>query len=285
MPPEQPGSSGPGPRLTPAQERAVRDLLADARHDEAMPADVAGRLDATLADLVAARETTGDPTSSAASSVTPLAARRRRRRVAGALVAAAAVVVGGVALGQVVPDSPFPTAGGGDAGSAADESFPLEGAPGSTRSQLRDRDRERATMDSLEGKDDKDGKDAESPAELRENSRESAPLMLSYAVLEIDPDHFTRDVRRAVEQTRPDVLLGETYDPQTGALGGALSGAHGGRPACRVGEVGHGRRVHVRYDGEPALLVLRRADGLLRRVDLYACGASEPLRTTYLLSR
>ena len=37
------------PELTPAQERRVRRLLADARHDEPVPDDVAARLDARAA--------------------------------------------------------------------------------------------------------------------------------------------------------------------------------------------------------------------------------------------
>jgi hypothetical protein len=79
-------------------EELVRRLLADARHDEPVPADVAARLDGVLADLSAE----GTP----APPVVPL--RRsgggRRRRWATALVAAAAVVVGAATLRAVWPD-------------------------------------------------------------------------------------------------------------------------------------------------------------------------------------
>ena len=47
--------AGSLPELTPEQESEVRRLLAEARHDEPVPADVAARLETTLADLVAAR--------------------------------------------------------------------------------------------------------------------------------------------------------------------------------------------------------------------------------------
>lgn len=97
-------------------EELVRRLLADARHDEPMPADVAARLAGVLDELVADGRRPAD--------VTPLrqadAVRRRTRRWTVALVAAAAVVVGGVALREALP-----TGGGFDgssAGSSADES-------------------------------------------------------------------------------------------------------------------------------------------------------------------
>ncbi|MCW2791044.1 MAG: hypothetical protein JWO76_142, partial [Nocardioides sp.] len=91
------------PDLTPEQEREVRRLLADARHTEPVPGDVAARLDRVLAELAA-----GEP---GPTPVTTLASRRRHRAVS-VLVAAAAVVVVGIGLGQVVG-----TRGGdGDAG-------------------------------------------------------------------------------------------------------------------------------------------------------------------------
>ena len=51
--------SGPLPELTPEQESEVRRLLAEARHDEPIPAEVADRLDRVLADL--ARDEPGSP--------------------------------------------------------------------------------------------------------------------------------------------------------------------------------------------------------------------------------
>lgn len=86
------------PELTPAQERAVRDLLADARHTGPVPDEVVARLDETLRRLAAERTETP---ASAAPVVT--LASRRRRTAAAVLVAAAAVVVAGVGIGQVLP--------------------------------------------------------------------------------------------------------------------------------------------------------------------------------------
>jgi hypothetical protein len=73
----------------------VRDLLASARLDAPIPADVAARLDATLAELTG-RAGPADPVQD--TTVVPL---RRRSRLAPRLLAAAAVVVvgGGAAVG------------------------------------------------------------------------------------------------------------------------------------------------------------------------------------------
>ena len=99
------------PSNDPAQER-VRRLLAEARHDAPVPDDVAARLDATLAGLVAERRR---------ESVVDLdAARRRRRRWTTGLVAAAAAVVLGVSLPNLTDGVSMD--GDSEAGSAADTS-------------------------------------------------------------------------------------------------------------------------------------------------------------------
>jgi hypothetical protein len=103
----------------------IRRLLADARHTEPVPGDVAARLDRVLADLAASRSQTP---SSEAAPVVSLSAHRRRR-AAGLLVAAAAIVVGGVAVAQQLPHGTSssettsgtaadraPTTNGGDSG-------------------------------------------------------------------------------------------------------------------------------------------------------------------------
>jgi hypothetical protein len=89
----------------------VRRLLADARHTEPLPEDVAARLDDTLADLRADRPVR--------SAVTDLAAARRRRRARNLLIAAAAaVVVVGLGIDQL---GDLQMSGGGDdAASSAD---------------------------------------------------------------------------------------------------------------------------------------------------------------------
>jgi hypothetical protein len=81
-----------------AEIAEVRRLLADARHVDPMPDDVATRMDDVLAGLRdtadAAPATRPHPP---AAEVIPIAAHRRRR-AAGLLVAAAAIVVGGVVI-------------------------------------------------------------------------------------------------------------------------------------------------------------------------------------------
>jgi hypothetical protein len=89
--------------LDPTQTEAVRRALAAARHDEPVPAEVAARLDAALAVLVA-EET--EPVVAAAlvapsaegATVIPL----RRRRLPVLLAAAAAVVATAVAVPQLI---------------------------------------------------------------------------------------------------------------------------------------------------------------------------------------
>ncbi len=93
--------------LDPADDARIRALLADARHTEPMPADVAARLDRVLEGLAEER--------APVAPVIDLA--RRRRTAAKLLVAAAAVVVAGVGVGQVLPDV-------GGSGSAKDAQAP-----------------------------------------------------------------------------------------------------------------------------------------------------------------
>jgi hypothetical protein len=96
------------PELTPEQESHVRRLLAEARHDEPVPAEVGERLDRVLAGL-----TRDEPGAPGVAPVVDLAARRRRRNAAAVLLGAAAVIVAGFAVGQVID------VGSGDAGSSA----------------------------------------------------------------------------------------------------------------------------------------------------------------------
>ena len=91
----------PDPADTP-EIAEVRRLLAEARHTEPMPDDVATRLDAVLAGLAPD------------AVVVPIEAHRRRR-VAGLLVAAAAIVVGGITV------APHLSPGSGSSGTGAQD--------------------------------------------------------------------------------------------------------------------------------------------------------------------
>ena len=101
----------------------MRRLLAEARHDEPIPAEVADRLDRVLAGL--ARDEPGAP---GVAPVVDLAARRRRRNAAALLAGAAAVIVAGFGVGQVI-----------DVGSDSDDAATRARQP-----QTRTRDRREA---------------------------------------------------------------------------------------------------------------------------------------------
>ncbi|HEY3530822.1 MAG TPA: hypothetical protein VGK78_16870 [Nocardioides sp.] len=95
----------------PPEIAEVRRLLAESRHADPMPDEVAARMDDVLARLGAETPLPRDrqfgvPVGSA--DVVPIAAHRRRR-VAGLLVAAAAVVVGGVVVAPHLSSGSGPT--------------------------------------------------------------------------------------------------------------------------------------------------------------------------------
>jgi hypothetical protein len=125
----------PNPDESPEIEQ-VRRLLAEARHTEPMPDDVAARMDDVLAGLrnapAAASEAAASeqaPAEKPSRTVVSLASRRRRR-AAGWLVAAAALVVGGVTLSQHLPESPNSSAS--SAGGAADQAPTAHAEAGKT---------------------------------------------------------------------------------------------------------------------------------------------------------
>ncbi len=120
--------------LDPTQSEAVRRALAAARHDGPIPAEVAARLDATLADLVAGQSAPVDPVDAvaAAAMVAPEGARVLpfwRRRVPVILAAAATVVAAAVVAPQLINDSSLHSAtSAGDSARSdnGDESYVAE---------------------------------------------------------------------------------------------------------------------------------------------------------------
>lgn len=157
--------SGPLPELTSEQEATVRRLLAAARHDDPIPADVGDRLDRLLADL-------SSSSSAPAAPVVDLAARRRRRNAGGLLVAAAAVIVGGVVVGQMVD-----VRGGGsddDAGSAADTSV---------------------------SRNSSDGQDDSAEAEAGGGSQPAPDALAAAEPLELSSQNLERDVQRQLKRS------------------------------------------------------------------------------------
>jgi hypothetical protein len=110
-----------------AEEEQVRRLLAETRHDEPMPDDVAARLDRVIADLA------DEPRRSA----TVVRLKERRRRATRMLVAAAAVVAVGVGgaqflqgLGAGSEESASTAEGAGDVPMSAEEAAPQDSAGG-----------------------------------------------------------------------------------------------------------------------------------------------------------
>jgi hypothetical protein len=139
-------------------EELVRRLLADARHDEPMPADVAARLDGVLADLAAeSSEVSSSSPSPPGRLVTPLRRSSHRRRWGAALVAAAAAVT----AFAVLPGIDLPS----DDGAGSSDSTAADSAGGSA---------------SDSGSDSADGKAEEA------SPRSPGIALLSTATLESD---------------------------------------------------------------------------------------------------
>lgn len=254
----------PDPDLTPAQERAVRARLADARHDEPVPDDVAAWLDATLAELVADRAGRGvGAEATSTGRVVPL--RSRRRKVtAGLLVAATVVVVGGVVGGQILGDQGLSGAGGSSETSATSESA-AEDSGGdvtlSERGAQRRGDRDRA--DGIEDPTLTDGSAPQSGA-LDERATRGAP--------EIGPSTFAADAKRLSVLELGRGSKTSSYSLSNPATADAQDG-------CST-SAGRGRRVLVTYEGQPGLLVYRRPEGGRQQVELHLCGSLAPRRTT-----
>lgn len=121
------------PSLTPQQEQAVRRALADASPTGPPPPEVVARLDATLAELTAARRPDEVATRETTADVVPLG-NRRRRWVGTALVAAAAVVAVGVGIGPLVDD--WRGAGGdADMATSADDRGEASDSDGEARAE------------------------------------------------------------------------------------------------------------------------------------------------------
>lgn len=252
--------------LTPKQEADLRRLLAEARHDDPMPDDVASRLDRVLAQL-AAGDSELDP------EIVVALASRRRRVASTLLVAAAAVVAIGVGLGQVIP-----IGDNSDANPSADSAdvSPLRAESGDA---------------------------PESPVDgLRAYAAAAAPAPRG-RVAEVRSLHFTTDVslvglRYGLERSanlsevNGDVVQPSPTSPQSSydSAGGAAESDDNGADltsakssyVCAPAVWGRGRKVAALYDGEPAVLVFRKPMGDSQVVDLLQCGTGDILRSVTL---
>ncbi|GAW48071.1 MULTISPECIES: hypothetical protein [unclassified Nocardioides] len=241
--------------LTPDEEQ-VRRLLADARHTEPLPDDVAARLDAVLADLRDEDPSDPVPVTVVQQPADLAAARRRRRNVRSWLVAAAAVVVVGIGINQVT----HLDVSADDSGSSADA------GPAAAGNQLQS------------GPED---------APASSGATQDYSSMPSGAPVRLDPDRFGAQVSR-LRDTEFARVTGTA-----GALSGsasaesplpdALSDRHDAyEDTCPTTGWGRGRAVPVRYDGRPGVLVLRPVRGDTQIVDLFLCGSDHTERSITL---
>ncbi len=229
--------------LTPEQEARVARLLADARHDEPVPPEVAARLDRVLEGMSGERVAGPDGPP---APVVDIAARRRRRTFT-LLAAAAAVVVAGVGIGQVVGPTDGDDSGGGGDSSLADDNLgsnldrPDEAAP--ERAQPMD------------------------PQELEALGEPAHVTAKSFAA----------EVRRL--QDRPGV---RSYASDGVMMDGSQLTAPSAEFPCGAAEYGEGKLIAVRYNGRPAVLAYRPPEGETQIVDLLQCGSGDAIRSTTL---
>jgi hypothetical protein len=247
--------------LTPEEEQ-VRRLLADARHTQPVPDDVAARLDAVLADLRDEDPTSPVPVTVVQQPADLAAARRRRHNVRSWLVAAAAVVVVGIGVNQVA----HLDVSADDSGGSADTSAEAGAAGGGDELQSGRADAQEPT----DGAQDYDSAFSRAPVRL-------------------DPDRFGAQVTRL--RTADLIRVNGTASSLSGS--GSAS-ADSPRPeaqddvhdaykaTCPTTGWGHGRAVPVRYGGRPGVLVFRPVRGDTQVVDLFVCGSDHTERSITL---
>lgn len=249
--------SQPEPEATPEQQEAVRRLLAEARHTDPVPSDVADRLDRVLAQLATTEGPRVDTTSP--GPVVDLAARRRRTRATQLLAAAAAVVVLGVGIGQVVDDD----GGSGDV-DAASTADPVDRAPAGSAAEVAPSD------DNDDNDNDGGGAVAPTPSEVApDDDRPTAVVPL------IDSADFTATVLGLREADA--VTSTSAVTPLTAA--DLTSDAMFVCPATVLGE---GRLVPVSYAGRPSVLAYRAPTGATQTVELLQCGTGDVVRSVVI---
>jgi hypothetical protein len=250
--------------LSPEQEADVRRLLAQARHDEPVPDDVAARLDDVLAGLVADEgaddlEVFESDSVSNPAPVTDLAAARHRRRKAGRLLlAAAAVVVAGVAVGQNLDG----VQGGDDSADAGGDAPVAE---------------PRDSLERTPTEADGGGTSTESGA-APTSADASALLAELQAPIPLTSENFADDVTAKLSSI-PSARREATTLNLNGVAAFATSDTGF---VCADGAYGEGATIPVYYDSEEAVLVLRRPRSGLQRVDLLACGTAVELNSVEL---
>ena len=248
--------------LTPEQEADISRLLAEARHDEPIPADVAARLDAVLGDLSAddlevfENRTAGSTTSPACD-----AAAQRGARL---LIAAAAVVVGGVAVGQVL--------GSTNIGSDSDDAATSADAGGEAGQPA---NRDDAGGDAAVGPDEESG--GERPfAGVGGGQRPGLPLPVRRAAAVHE---------QGTSRSRSTPSSADVDGPAAAAATASTPSGSTARSPARAANYGEGAKLPAYYDEQEAVLVLRRPSAGIQRVDLLACGTASVLASADLPAR
>ncbi|TYL55276.1 hypothetical protein FXB39_02640 [Nocardioides sp. BGMRC 2183] len=275
--PDDPTSRDAAP-LDAAREQAVRRLLAEAGGPEAVPEEVAARLDATLADLVAERSEGADPaTTPVIAPVTDLAARRRRRLMRGVLGAAAAVVVIGLGL-QFTDDTigdGVSSLADGDPDRGNDAAGAIESGDGSGDTQ--DDTTSESQLDEFAEADAGDQSQRSGPTNEDQAPRSSLAEAKRRTV-----DEPVRVIRDA--HLRDDLVALQDRGlpaPATADYSGVVVTAPPGF-ACAEMELGPGIYVAARYRGEPALVGFREPVGSTQVADVVRCGTGDILRSMTL---
>ncbi|GEP39929.1 hypothetical protein NPS01_35920 [Nocardioides psychrotolerans] len=241
--------------LSPEQEERVRRLLAEARVEEPIPGDVAGRLDRVLARLA-----DGEPDHDPAEVVE--LASRRRRKVTTLLVAAAVVVAVGVGASQLSPDRFDTSADSATSGSVPESTGQEElldsGAAGSADAEV--------------------PAPAEAPpAPFNESGEASAYALEMARPTRIRPAFFGDDVARVRSR-----LARSSLSAQSPTDRGDVSADAARSSMCEPAAWGPGDLYVVRYVGNPAVLAFRPAAGDTQVVDLLQCGTADILRSVTL---
>jgi hypothetical protein len=250
--PESLGPDDVEESLSPEDAEAVRRLLVAAGAGDAVPKDVAARLDDVLAGLQAEREGT------ATAPVTDLTARRTRRWPT-VLVAAAAVVVVGAGIGNVMND----TRGAGDAATSGEAVAPDAGVAESAPEQ-----------DARGLSEDQDGDSASSaaPKAVLGDARTAA-------LPRIRTGSATLDAQRI-----QDLALGA---PVADGLVDQNAPKRSVRGSCDLPSPARGETlVAVRFDGKRASLLFRAPDAGRRDAEVYSCDDSDsPVLVTTVPAR
>jgi hypothetical protein len=225
------------PELTPEQESQVRRLLAEARHDEPIPAEVADRLDRVLGGL-----TRDEPGGPGTAPVVDLAARRRRRNAAALLLGAAAVVVVGFAVGQVVGG------GSGDSNSSSGGAVSADRSASSPERAPRGRP----------------GHKAASPSDAVPEPQ------LAGTVLRLRSTHLERDLRRQLG-----TLDAASNSARNDVQGFAAIACP--QPRTPSSKFGLGELFPALFDDQPAIVALRPPVQGRQQADVLSCDTAATL--------